>query len=111
MLENDQDLRYAREISKRYERQDFLLIAFTPQSGDLLDQTNLETIEELRDSLTQLEAVESVLTILDVPLLESPPVSFADLAQITSHHWNRQLLIKNWQKLTSLKVRFIGIFW
>lgn len=80
LLENDQDLRYAREISKRYEGQDFLLVAFTPESGELLDQTNLETIKELRDSLNQLEAVESVLSILDVPLLESPPVSFSELA-------------------------------
>ncbi len=81
LLENDQDLRYAREISKRYGGQDFLLVAFTPQSGELLDHTNLETIKALRDSFNQLEGVDSVLTILDVPLLESPPVSFADLAK------------------------------
>ena len=81
LLENDEDLRYAREIYKRYGIQDFLLIAFTPRSGDLLDQVNLATVAELRDSLNRLEAVESVLTILDVPLLESPPVSFKQLSQ------------------------------
>ena len=81
LLENDEDLRYAREIYKRYGIQDFLLIAFTPKSGDLLDQANLATIAELRDSLSRLEEVESVLTILDVPLLESPPVSFKQLSQ------------------------------
>ena len=43
LLENDKDLRYAREIYKRYGIQDFLLIAFTPKSGDLLDQANLAT--------------------------------------------------------------------
>jgi len=81
LLENDKDLRYAREISKRYGIQDFLLIAFTPKSGDLLDQVNLATIAGLRDSLSRLAAVESVLTILDVPLLESPPVSYKQLSQ------------------------------
>ena len=81
LLENDEDLRYAREIYKRYGIQDFLLIAFTPRSGDLLDQVNLATVAVLRDSLNRLEAVESVLTILDVPLLESPPVSFKQLSQ------------------------------
>ncbi len=81
LLENDKDLRYAREISKRYGIQDFLLISFTPKSGDLLDQDNLSTIEGLRDSLSRLASVESVLTILDVPLLESPPVSFKQLSQ------------------------------
>ncbi len=81
LLENDQDLRYAREIYKRYGIADFLLIAFTPKSGDLLDQGNLATIAELRDSLSELEAVESVLTVLDVPLLESPPISFRQLSR------------------------------
>ncbi len=81
LLENDKDLRYAREIYKRYGIQDFLLITFTPKSGELLDQVNLATIAGLRDSLSRLEAVESVLTILDVPLLESPPVSFKQLSQ------------------------------
>jgi len=81
LLENDEDLRYAREIYKRYGIQDFLLIAFTPRSGGLLDQVNLAIVAELRDSLNRLEAVESVLTILDVPLLESPPVSFKQLSQ------------------------------
>ena len=81
LLENDEDLRYAREIYKRYGIQDFLLISFTPQSGDLLDQANLETIAGLRDALGRLDQVESVLTILDVPLLESPPVSFKQLSQ------------------------------
>jgi len=81
LLENDKDLRYAREIYKRYGVQDFLLIAFTPKSGDLLDQVNLATIAGLRDSFSRLAAVESVLTILDVPLLESPPVSYKQLSQ------------------------------
>ena len=62
LLENDEDLRYAREIYKRYGIQDFLLIAFTPTSGDLLDPENLATIARLRDSLNRLEAVESVST-------------------------------------------------
>jgi len=123
LLDNDQDLRYAREISKRYEGQDFLLIAFTPQSGELLDQTNLETIEELRDSLNQLEAVESVLTILDVPLLESPPVSFAELAtgnvptlesptidkklakiELSESHFYRDLLVSGDMETTAIIV-------
>jgi len=81
LLENDKDLRYAREISKRYGVQDFVLIAFTPKSGELLDPDNLATIAGMRDSLNQISAVDSVLTILDVPLLESPPVSYKQLSQ------------------------------
>ena len=81
LLENDKDLRYAREIYKRYGIQDFLVIMFSPRSGELFDEDNLATIASLRDALSQREEVESVLTILDVPLLESPPVSFKQLSE------------------------------
>jgi hypothetical protein len=35
----------------------------------------------LRDSLTSIERVESVISILDVPLIQSPPVSLEELEQ------------------------------
>jgi hypothetical protein len=80
LLENDKDLRYARQVSERYGVYDFLLIAYTPKEGDLLAPNNLETLGRLRKELSQLDWVESVLSILDVPLLESPPVSYADIS-------------------------------
>ncbi len=80
LLENDKDLRYARQISQRYGVYDFLLISYTPNNGDLLAQNNFETLGRLRKDLTELDWVESVLTILDVPLLESPPVSYEDIS-------------------------------
>ncbi len=78
VLENDQDLRYFREINKKYGSQDFLIITFTPR-GDLLSDESLKTLEDLRDDLAKLERVDSVVTILDVPLLNSPKISIADL--------------------------------
>jgi uncharacterized protein len=80
LLENDKDLRYARQISERYGVYDFLLISYTPKNDDLLAQNNLETLGRLRKDLAELEWVDSVLTILDVPLLESPPVSYNDIS-------------------------------
>ena len=80
LIENDKDLRYARQVSERYGVYDFLLISYTPNNGDLLAQHNLETLERMQKDLEQLDWVESVLSILDVPLLESPPVSYADIS-------------------------------
>lgn len=80
LLENDKDLQYAREITSRYGVNDFLLISYTPKKGDLLDDQNLDTIARMRDQLKKLDQVESVMTLLDVPLLESPPVSYKDLS-------------------------------
>ncbi|MCH7556676.1 MAG: MMPL family transporter [Planctomycetes bacterium] len=78
VLENDEDLRYSREISSRYGQQDFLVLTYTP-GGDLFSPETLTTLARLRDDLRSLESVSSVLSILDVPLLESPPVSLKEL--------------------------------
>jgi len=81
LLENDEDLRYTRKISDRYGANDFLLISLTPKKDSLLSDKTLKNIRSLRDELKKLDAVSSVLTILDVPLLESPPISYADLSE------------------------------
>ena len=122
LLENDKDLRYARQISDRYGVYDFLLISFAPQNGDLLAQSNLETLGRLRDDLKALDWVESVLTILDVPLLESPPISYADISndipnlqtpaidknlariELKESHFYRDLLVSPDMRTTALVV-------
>jgi len=78
VLENDEDLRYARVISSRYEQQDFLILTYTP-SDNLFSEKTLRTLALLRDDVRSLEGVSSVLSILDVPLVESPPVPFKEL--------------------------------
>ncbi|MEE4608801.1 MAG: MMPL family transporter [Desulfobacteraceae bacterium] len=79
MLEHDADLAYARQVTARYGEPSYLLVAYAPR-GDLLDDAVLERIAALRDALKQVPSVSSVLTILDLPLLESPPVPVKDLA-------------------------------
>ncbi|MBT8340099.1 MAG: MMPL family transporter, partial [Desulfatitalea sp.] len=81
LLENDKDLRYTREMTKRYGAQDILLIAYTPKDGPLLSDANLEAIGRLRDELAKLPRVSSVLTLLDVPLFQSPPLSYAEVSE------------------------------
>jgi len=78
VLENDEDLRYSRLISSRYEQHEFLVMTYTPK-GDLFSPDTLAGLARLRDDLESLENVISVLTILDVPLLESPPLSLEEL--------------------------------
>ena len=79
MLEHDADLAYARQVTERYGEPSYLLVAYAPR-GDLLDDAVLGRIAALRDALKQVPSVSSVLTILDLPLLESPPVPVKDLA-------------------------------
>lgn len=81
LLQEDPDLRYSREIVERYGVDDFLLIAFTPGDGDLFSDATLAAIGSLRDELAELPRVTSVLTLLDVPLFQSPPLSYAEVAE------------------------------
>lgn len=78
LLENDKDLQYSRLIRSRYGEHDYLLVTFTPR-GDLFSDKALEKLTRLRDEFRQMERVSSVVSILDAPLLESPPVQIKEL--------------------------------
>ncbi len=80
VLENDDALRYYRGVNKKYGTQDFLVITYTPHS-DLLSESSLKGIRELSDELSKLERVQSVVSILDVPLLNSPRVKLSDMGK------------------------------
>jgi hypothetical protein len=80
VLENDQDLRFYRAVRARYGSDDFLIVTLQPNM-DLFSKQSLGTISSLRDELAGLERVESVLTILDVPLIDSPRVSVSELQE------------------------------
>ncbi len=78
VLENDKDLNFTRLVNARYGSSDFLIISYIPHD-DLFSDKVLTDLAQLRDDLTALEGVESVTTILDVPLLESPPRPIKEL--------------------------------
>lgn len=79
VLEQDEDLRYFREIIQRYSAEDFLFVAYVPKTDLYADET-LADIKSLRDELANLNLVSSVISILDVPLLHSPEVPLSELA-------------------------------
>jgi hypothetical protein len=79
LLEDDEDLRIFRELIDRYRTKEFLFVTFTP-SDDLFSQTSLYQIGKLRDELKQLPLVESVISILDVPLVKQVEGTLSDVA-------------------------------
>ena len=80
VLENDQDLKYYRSISARYGSDDFLVISYSPHQ-DLFAPETLADLRQLSESLQQIKRVGSVMSILDVPLIDSPRLSLGDLSQ------------------------------
>ena len=79
LLENDKDLQTYRGSTKRYASGDFLVVTYTPEQ-ELFDQQSLQRLEKLRDELTQIDTVESVFSLLEVPLLTSSGVSLSELS-------------------------------
>ena len=70
LLEHDPDLKAYRQIAKRYDSPGLLVVAFTPKD-DLFLPKNLELIKNLSDELAKNDMVSSVISILNVPLLNS----------------------------------------
>ena len=78
LLENDKDLQYSRLIDSRYGLQDYLVITYAPK-GDLFDNATLTKLSHLCDDLRKVKNVSKVVSILDAPLLESPPIPIKEL--------------------------------
>jgi len=72
LLENDQSLKLTREVHGRYISPDYLVVSFSPKE-DMLSEKTLSTIKSIKEALLKVDGVESITSILDVPLLESPP--------------------------------------
>ena len=68
LLDNDKDLQIWREVSKRYETPNFLVLAYTP-AGDLLAPETIHKIEQMDAAFSKLDFVASVTDITNVPLL------------------------------------------
>lgn len=78
LLENDDDLKYFREVSTRFQTSDVLMLTFKP-NGDLLDSQSLDTLESIITDIEKLPDVKSIISILNAPLFESPIMDLADL--------------------------------
>ena len=74
LLEDDPDLEFSREINVRYGIREAVTIAYTP-TGDLFSREELNKLGELRDELLTINRVESVDSILNVPIFEDTPLT------------------------------------
>ena len=78
MLQGDPSLEFYRQVATEFSSEDFLLITWQPHAP-LLAPESLQPLRQLADELAALEGISSVVTVLDVPLLESPPVTLSDI--------------------------------
>ena len=77
LLEGDKDLKYLREINDRYNSKDFLVLTYTPVTSFTEKETILN-LQLLKSKIEKLTWVDSVITIIDVPLLKSTDENLMD---------------------------------
>lgn len=80
MLNNDKDLNFARDMAKRYKTPDFLIVTYSPNSP-LLSQKSLGNLKSLTKKLEALPDINSTVSILNAPLLQSPVKPIKELVK------------------------------
>jgi len=74
LLENDPDLEYSREINDRFGTADSVTVAYSP-AGSLFEPAELKVLERLSEDLLAIDRVESVNSILTVPIFGDTPLT------------------------------------
>ena len=77
LLEGDPDLKYLREVNQTYGSKDFLVLTYSPISSFVEKETILN-LQLLKSKIEKLTWVDSVTTIIDVPLLKSTDESLME---------------------------------
>ena len=70
LIEGDPDLAYLKEITERYGSKDFLILTYTPNEGMVTD-SSINNLLSLKYKIQSLDWVHSVITLLDIPLLNN----------------------------------------
>ena len=70
LLENDPDLKLYRDSAKTYGSTDFLVVTVTPDEP-IFKKSSIETFKKLIFELSNVDGIESVLSLLDAPLIEA----------------------------------------
>ena len=77
LIEGDPDLKYLREITERYGAKDFLVLTFTPKEA-ITSENSINNLLSLKYKIQSLDWVHSVITLLDVPLLNNSDKSLQE---------------------------------
>jgi predicted RND superfamily exporter protein len=70
LIEGDPDLAYLKEVTERYGSKDFLILTYTPNEGMVTD-SSINNLLSLKYKIQSLNWVHSVVTLLDIPLLNN----------------------------------------
>ena len=70
LIEGDPDLKYLKEVTERYGSKEFLILTYTPEDG-MVSDASINNLLSLKYKIQSLNWVHSVITLLDIPLLNN----------------------------------------
>ncbi len=68
LIDGDPDLKYLKEVNKRYGSKEFLVLTFSPKE-EITSDNSVNNLLSLKYKIQSLDWVHNVITILDIPLL------------------------------------------
>ena len=77
LIEGDPDLKYLEEITKRYGSKEFLILTYTPNEA-MISDVSINNLLSLKYKIQSLNWVHSVITLLDIPLLNNSDAPLQD---------------------------------
>ena len=70
LIEGDPDLKYLNEINEKFGAKEFLVLTLTPKEK-ITSENTINNILSLKYKIQSLDWVHNVITIVDIPLLDS----------------------------------------
>jgi uncharacterized protein len=70
LIEGDPDLAYLKKVTERYGSKDFLILTYTPNE-EMVSDNSINNLLSLKYKIQSLNWVHSVITLLDIPLLNN----------------------------------------
>lgn len=80
VVEGDKDLAAYEAMAQVFGGDDFLLLIFAPDNQQPISPNALVTLQDIIAEIKPIPGVKGVFSILDAPLLKSPPMSLAQLS-------------------------------
>ena len=79
-LEGDNNLALYFETQKTFGSDESLVISYTAKEDTIISPKQISNLRSLRDDLLNIDGITSVISVLDVSLFQSPPLSLIELA-------------------------------
>src|SRR6056300_38163 len=79
VLEGDLALKKYRENEEEFGDSSFLIVTYEP-NNELFTKESLSTLEEIEQKLSNIDGVDSVLSLLDAPIFFQPKVSLTEVS-------------------------------